>query len=258
LDGLIALEEAGEKVILPVWHDLDYATLVQYSPILAGRLAAKTKEGISEIAKYITRVVFESGDSPSSLHPSLTSRFIELIEVQEGISSIRGFLISHPSILIEAIDYGRLVAAEIDEIPNVGGFSPDLSVMAEISYASVRKLSLLILMSSSDPIFEEDMPAPNVVEKVLQMKSMVKELEAKFSEVLLEGEIPQLSFTTKFLYKIEGIIVAGRSSGLSKEDGVKLRDYNESLNKISIRTYDWLIDASLVAEPLFYRPWYKR
>lgn len=186
LDGLIALEETGEKVILPVWHDLDYATLVQYSPILAGRLAAKTKEGISEIAKYITRVVFESGDSPSSLHPSLTSRFIELIEVQEGTSNVRDFLIAHPSIIGRVIDYG---VDGIEEMPNICSFSPDLRVMTEIPYARVRIFSLLILMSSSDSIFEEDKPAPNIVEKVLQMKSMIKEMEARFSEALVEGEI---------------------------------------------------------------------
>lgn len=58
LDGLVARETtSGEKAILPVWHELDAATLVKYSPTLADRLAARSSEGVSEIAEKIIRVI---------------------------------------------------------------------------------------------------------------------------------------------------------------------------------------------------------
>jgi hypothetical protein len=58
LDGLVARETtSGEKAILPVWHELDAATLAKYSPTLADRLAARSSEGVSEIAEKIIRVI---------------------------------------------------------------------------------------------------------------------------------------------------------------------------------------------------------
>jgi hypothetical protein len=48
LDGLLARETAtGKKAILPVWHELDAAILVAYSPPLADRLAVRSEEGLA-------------------------------------------------------------------------------------------------------------------------------------------------------------------------------------------------------------------
>jgi hypothetical protein len=58
LDGLVSRETAsGDKAILPIWHKIDHATLVQRSPMLAGRLAASTTDGIDELVVKILRVV---------------------------------------------------------------------------------------------------------------------------------------------------------------------------------------------------------
>src|SRR5207253_6486335 len=38
LNGLMALEEGGQKVILPVWHTMTKDQVAQYSPILADKL----------------------------------------------------------------------------------------------------------------------------------------------------------------------------------------------------------------------------
>lgn len=58
LDGLVARETAsGEKAILPIWHDLDEGTLVRYSPMLAGRLAARSEDGVGAVADQIVRVL---------------------------------------------------------------------------------------------------------------------------------------------------------------------------------------------------------
>jgi len=50
LDGLFAREIApGVKVILPVWHNISADEVRQYSPLLAGRLAANSTEGIPAV-----------------------------------------------------------------------------------------------------------------------------------------------------------------------------------------------------------------
>jgi len=49
LDGLVAREVAGQKVILPVWHRIDGKTLQRYSPLLADRVATSTAKGVDAV-----------------------------------------------------------------------------------------------------------------------------------------------------------------------------------------------------------------
>lgn len=64
LNGFIAREIHGEKLILPVWHELDYEDIVKYSPTLADRVAVKTSEGMEQVINKIMKVV---KNEPSNL-----------------------------------------------------------------------------------------------------------------------------------------------------------------------------------------------
>jgi len=57
LDGLTAREAAGVKVVLPVWHRVDEAHVRKHSPILAGKLAATTNNGIEHVANQLMRAI---------------------------------------------------------------------------------------------------------------------------------------------------------------------------------------------------------
>jgi hypothetical protein len=58
LAGLVAREVSSDATkILPIWHDLDYATLVQRSPTLADRVAGKSSEGIEALVRKILAVI---------------------------------------------------------------------------------------------------------------------------------------------------------------------------------------------------------
>ena len=57
LDGLFSRETEGEKVILPVWHNIDQAELSKHSPMMADRLAVSTSKGLDSVVKEIMRVV---------------------------------------------------------------------------------------------------------------------------------------------------------------------------------------------------------
>ena len=63
LNGLVAREHLGAMVILPVWHEIDTDEVAKHSPILADRLAAKTKDGTDAVADMILRAVQAGGDS---------------------------------------------------------------------------------------------------------------------------------------------------------------------------------------------------
>ena len=49
LDGLVAREVAGQKVILPVWHNVDAETVRTYSPTLSDRLATSSSKGLDQV-----------------------------------------------------------------------------------------------------------------------------------------------------------------------------------------------------------------
>lgn len=55
LDGLVARESHGEKVILPVWHNLTADEVRQYSPMLADRLAVSSSRGLEYVVAELLR-----------------------------------------------------------------------------------------------------------------------------------------------------------------------------------------------------------
>lgn len=50
LDGLVAREVEGQKVILPVWHQIDSGSIRTYSPLLADRVAISSALGVQKVA----------------------------------------------------------------------------------------------------------------------------------------------------------------------------------------------------------------
>jgi hypothetical protein len=56
LDGLFSRETEGEKVVLPVWHNIGKAELSKYSPMMADRIAVSTSKGLDAVIKEIMKV----------------------------------------------------------------------------------------------------------------------------------------------------------------------------------------------------------
>ncbi|OGW38265.1 MAG: hypothetical protein A2Y97_04585 [Nitrospirae bacterium RBG_13_39_12] len=57
LDGLTALEVDGRKIILPIWHKVNKKDVMQYSPILADKIAITSYRGMKHIVTEIVRVI---------------------------------------------------------------------------------------------------------------------------------------------------------------------------------------------------------
>jgi hypothetical protein len=51
LDGLVSREVSGIKVILPIWHDIDFEQVRMYSPMLAGLFAARSSDGMEKVVR---------------------------------------------------------------------------------------------------------------------------------------------------------------------------------------------------------------
>jgi hypothetical protein len=57
LDALVSREENGEKVILPIWHDVSHGEVSKFSPLLGSRLAISTSSGLQKMVEEILRAI---------------------------------------------------------------------------------------------------------------------------------------------------------------------------------------------------------
>jgi hypothetical protein len=58
LDGLAARETSGgEKVILPIWHNITKEDVLRYSPTLADRVAISSTKGLKAVVEEVLKVV---------------------------------------------------------------------------------------------------------------------------------------------------------------------------------------------------------
>lgn len=61
LDGILAVEHMRkEKVLLPIWHDIDVADIISYSPMLGGKVAVKSSEGFDKVIEAILKSINSS------------------------------------------------------------------------------------------------------------------------------------------------------------------------------------------------------
>lgn len=65
LDGLVALEVEGRKVILPVWHNIDAEGVRQHSPMLADRMAVSSRHGLDHVVNELLKAIHAGGAEPS-------------------------------------------------------------------------------------------------------------------------------------------------------------------------------------------------
>lgn len=61
LDGLFQLESIGGKTLLPIWHNLNKADVMAFSPIIASKLAMTTATMTpQEIAKKLQELLMDT------------------------------------------------------------------------------------------------------------------------------------------------------------------------------------------------------
>jgi hypothetical protein len=233
LNGLMALEESGHKVILPVWHQIDRAALAAYSPILADRLASDTRRGMSSVAADIIQVIVhpDSG-SPAVESPTLARRFIELLDGGLDTPSVRDFLSAHARITERAVG-GVLVDSGV----RVARLSLDLCLVRTEGTTMSRKWLIVQLASPSVRPFSGAEPTRDVTDRVDDLVAL-RRLIAK-DPGLAQGSLQGL--TQLFLVLFVGVLGAL----VPPDDFEFVRRYNDELFGITLRTYDWLVEAAL-------------
>ena len=160
LNDLFALEEGGVKVILHVWHELTKATLAQYSPILADRLAANTYCGIPEVARTIAQAVLEEGARSRPGGANLASQFVGILNQGPSPENVVAFLTTYRKVLPTALGhFGLSSELGIYRVwPDLGHFQPDLAVGNLISTAGEWGWRHFFFCPVEGPFFERGIP----------------------------------------------------------------------------------------------------
>lgn len=57
LAGMFAKEVAGQKVILPVWHNISEEEVRRHSPMLADKVATNSSKGISAVVSELLKAI---------------------------------------------------------------------------------------------------------------------------------------------------------------------------------------------------------
>jgi hypothetical protein len=71
LDGLFAREQSGNKVILPIWHNVKREDLLQYGPSLADRLAKDSvADSIEDIVLELKRLLASTSSRAGAAKPA--------------------------------------------------------------------------------------------------------------------------------------------------------------------------------------------
>jgi hypothetical protein len=234
LNGLMALEELGHKVILPVWHQMTKETLLSHSPILADRLASDTAHGITSVAADITQVILDRGSgSPALEAPTLARRLIELLDGAPEKSAIHAFLAAHPKILQQAAGAAlHSCSVQMNQIVL------DLCLLQREGTTNSHRWFIVQLES---PRLH---PFPNGTEPTANITARVAELEALRRWVPGNIQIVRRSLA-EFNASFQGVVVAGRRALLTSPQREVLGRYNDERFGVTLRTYDWLVEAAV-------------
>lgn len=222
LDGLFAREDAvGHNLILPIWHQLDKAAVAGYSPILADRLAGNTADGIPSVAAQIIDVVTApGGGGPYDIGPTPLRLLVELLDRNPPRSDVIEFLALYPDMIHRALHTNR--GSELWST-KVHFVTIDLRASHRLQTVNALSWKFVQFQAPGEPLFAGSVPSPS--------------LEARVSEL-------KRAMTARRTRRIHGFVVAGRRQNLSRDEVKGLQRYYDERSKISVHTYDWLVDVA--------------
>jgi hypothetical protein len=86
LDGLVAREVDGAKVILPVWHNIGAEQIRAYSPTLSDRVAVSSNKGLQQVIDELVSAI-GAGQTEVELERRQTGHIPETRAVQPSVAT---------------------------------------------------------------------------------------------------------------------------------------------------------------------------
>jgi hypothetical protein len=166
LDALFSLEQPGDIRILPVWHEVDEATVRAHSPMLVMRSAALLEGDVDSVAD---RLVESIGSLAAQRSPSRSRRFEIATELQwhQGPTFLPASLRHYDEEF--STEFGVAELARHPHVPERGS-SPNVVPLMEVVRAPrMWDGRLLTLIGKQPP------PSLQVVEEILPAEYLPKQ-----------------------------------------------------------------------------------
>jgi hypothetical protein len=250
LSGLRAKEENGRPVILPIWHGIERAEVVRFSPTLADALAGDTSKGIPVVANALLDVIFDpTNKSPATTNPPIALRLQRLLESNPSSTTpVVSFLSYH--LPRQPQPLGRVIWSPL----TIGS-----AVFDAYTAYTVHGSSLTLYKVSaawSDPfasVPRASTQPPQLGEPLQQGISEIEEAQRAFLDSAIRHQVAEairgvfgderhnlIAWDTKLRF----VLFGGRRSFIDSDASThsewgRLR---ERAN-VSIKTYDFLLDA---------------
>ena len=236
LNGLMAKEELGRKVVLPVWHNVTKEQLLTYSPILADRLASNTMLGIDTVASEIASVVLDPR------HPTMpperrgvASRFARLLNSGASAATLKQLLRAFPKLTLAAFYVVDSERSVIEWDVTFGPHHVDLAI-GQIwgSYGGDWSWTFVNLLEQTD--VENTRTIEEVLNEFNALRLWLTE-HTHDADKVLPG-IPKA---------FSGWVVVGRRDGLTDEQRQLRGLYNKDPHVVQVHTYDTLSELATAA-----------
>jgi hypothetical protein len=185
LAGLVSKETIeGDKIILPVWHNLTAHEVLSYSPTLADRKALSTDHDFEQITEAILRLV---------ARPKWTSRDSDISEIQRDTASLS--TLAHCLLGLQDLHKAR------ELFPDVAKTQPVMQLYEELvnQIAKIKDMHRIrdVFKNYHTPSIDnpEDLflVSGHLILTIAQCKGADKFFESNF-EGLLKSRIKALSF----------------------------------------------------------------
>lgn len=245
LSGLFAMEQTHGKRVLPVWHGLQKADVANFSPILADRMAGSTEGGIAALARDLVRTVLDSGvDTPAVSAPTRVLLLQRLLADDPTPEALRGFFARQPEILAAGLGPEMRGTPEVRESITIGPFTFDLLARSAPQGTSGETARYLLSFLS---------PRTRITDDEGQMAADIQREHARVREFRAwlaanaDAAREALQIHEPWLApRVNVIAVAGRRESLTERDKSLVRELGD--DPMRVRTYDWLVDASVSLE----------
>ena len=232
LGALLSKEAASVGRLLPVWHGISKRDVVRRAPLLADRFAVNTASGIEAVARAVADRVFELWTDA----PTLRRRLALAIERYSGSGEFARLLASsaYQGIL------GRATGVSLAEVMvgvKIGTVSLDL-IGSHSQPTTGVSTWVVLLFDNPDarPVDESGTVSPTI-KQMLDNLSKVREIA-----LLSPRHMPDC-VSSSFTGKFRAWILCGRRAATDAKRAAHIAKVNDDAFGVSIRTYDWLLDA---------------
>jgi hypothetical protein len=191
LDGLVAREIDGRKVILPVWHNVTAEKIRNCSPTMADKVAVRSSDGLNRVIDELVRAM-SPGDTPVRRNTSHLGRRIALKNLAAG-RYFRFYHRGQSAIGLKAVfNYGDRAEAALVLAPSGTGVHPgDLLSAYEIEEVIELPDVQIIPMTESATPGAGNIGQPGEIE--LQGDQLIFVAHSSLRVNLQSGEIDRAS-----------------------------------------------------------------